>query len=405
MSGTTSLNPKRLRSAVLAALAVVLSGCGSSGCSSHQEYPPELPFAPRSDRLVLSVPTREPAGPNKPGNWDEELAGLDALGGKTFDPEKLPADQRQQLESFLAHTFGKPGVPKVVGDEAVAASVERLGLTEDRLVEGSKLYRTHCVLCHGIAGDGRGPSGLWINPHPRDYRRGSFKFVTSGDGGKPRRADLTRTIRDGLKGTAMPAFALRPDEERDLLARYVTFLSIRGQVEFQTLAALAAEAEGEPGTDGDPAGFAAQRLKAILRDWERAEAAPQAPPDSFPDDEAVRQSPDYLDSVRRGYELFTAEGGTSCIACHQDFGRKATYRYDVWGTVVQPANLTDVNRKAGASPDALYSRVRFGIQPSGMPAHPTLSDAQVWDLVHFVRALPYSRELPDDVRAKVYPDR
>ena len=69
---------------------------------------------------------------------------------------------------------------------------------------------------------------------------------------------------------------------------------------------------------------------------------------------------------------------------------------------MRPANLTDANRKAGATPEILYHRVRYGIQPSGMPAHPTLTDAEVWDLVRFVRALPYSRELPDDVRAKVY---
>src|SRR5207249_3709341 len=93
----------------------------------------------------------------------------------------------------------------------------------------------------------------------------------------------------------------------------------------------------------------------------------------------------------------------SCVSCHEDFGRKATYRYDVWGTVVRPADLTVAGRKGGAEPAEVFQRVRGGIQPSGMPSHPSLSDQQTWDLVHFVRALPFPRELPPDVRGKVYP--
>ena len=37
-----------------------------------------------------------------------------------------------------------------------------------------------------------------------------------------------------------------------------------------------------------------------------------------------------------------------------------------------------------------------------MPASPALTDGQVWDLVSFLRALPYPDRLPEDVRARVY---
>ncbi|MBY0513275.1 MAG: cytochrome c [Gemmataceae bacterium] len=391
--------PNRLRSAALAALAVVLSGCGAGGCGrSTPEYPSEIVFETRADRLVLQIPTTEPTGFGKPERWAEDVAGLDALGGRTVDPKALPAAARDALQHYLTETFNTPGEPRVADAEA-AELAARLGLTPDRLREGGKLFFDKCVLCHGVAGDGRGPNAQWLNPHPRDFRQGRFKFVTTGDGGRPRKADLMRTIRDGLKGTAMPNFTMLPEHERDLLAGYVTFLSVRGEVEFRTLEALAREAAGEE-ADPDPGA----KLRAVLRAWDAAEHAPPTPADPLPDDDATRQTPAYQDSVRRGYELFSSPAGLNCMACHQDFGRKPTYRYDVWGTVARPADLTGEVLKAGNGSEALYWRVRGGIQPVGMPAHPTLTDAQVWDVVRFVRALPYRVQLPADVRAKVYPE-
>src|SRR5262249_20091674 len=137
------------------------------------------------------------------------------------------------------------------------------------------LFRKHCQQCHGLPGDGRGPTGLWINPFPRDFRRGVFKFVSTGEWGKPRHSDLLRTITEGLKGTAMPAFGLLSDADRDLLAHYVTYLSLRGQVESPPLAALA---NGDAAAVATPAGFAGARLKEGLAEWERAQATPQTPP-------------------------------------------------------------------------------------------------------------------------------
>ena len=367
----------RLRGAAVAALAVVLSGCGSP-----PDYPPNLTFAPRTDRLVIRVPTdRQPAGFGESGKLDAELAALDSLGGQTLDPAAIPTDQRAALTAYLNETFGTPAAP-------------RLNDTAERLTEGGKLFRRHCLVCHGMSGDGRGPSGLWIYPHPRDFRRGSFKFVSTGDGGKPRRADLVRTITQGVGGTAMPPFHLLPEAERDLMAGYVMFLSVRGSVEFQTLAALAS------GEEDDAVGFARERLRMILGEWERAANAPAGPAPPPEPDDAGKQSPEHLAAVRRGYELFTGDIG--CVKCHEDFGRRATFRYDVWGTVVRPADLTTGARKGGNRAEDVYHRIRGGIQPSGMPSHPGLTDAQVWDLVHFVRAVPFQRELPPDVRGKVY---
>lgn len=366
---------------VVAAVALTAAGCGKPPA-----YPDDLRFPARADRLVLRVPAAQPTEGNKPGKLDAELAGLDALGGKTADPADAPAEAREALDRFLAEAFGTPAAPMVNADGAAD-----LGLTPDRLAEASAQFRRTCLQCHGLVGDGRGPTGPWILPHPRDFRRGAFKFVSSGDGGKPRRADLVRTIREGVKGTAMPASGSLPADRIELLAAYVVYLSLRGEVEYRTLSAMLAE-DGDA-TDGDPAAFARDRLADALAAWQRAETAPPAPTPP-PDDPAA---------VRRGYELFTAEGVLDCRTCHEDFGRKPAYRYEVWGTAARVKNLTEPGFKGGDRPEDVYHRVRHGIQPVGMPAHPTLTDSQVWDLVRFVRALPYPVELPDDIRAKVYP--
>lgn len=374
-------------------LLVGLLIAAAAGCSTPPDYPTHLQFTPRQDRLVLKLPDQLAPPPTLDRNrMDEEIAALDSLGGRTLDPATLPSDERQTLAKTLFETFGTPAAPAIRGDAAYLAIVDELGLAPDRLAQGSKLFHRHCLQCHGLNGDGRGPTGPWIYPHPRDFRRGSFKFTSTGDSAKPRRADLMQTITAGMKGTAMPPFAMLPEETRDLLAGFVMFLAIRGQVEYQSLVAIA---NGE--ADGDVPGFARDRLHVILREWQRAAVMPASPPPGF----EAREGPEHEASVRRGYVLFTSQGGAGCAACHEDFGRKAAHRYDVWGTVVRPADLTANAYKSGSRDVDFFRRIRGGIAAAGMPANPTLTDAQVWDLVRFVRSAPHPRDLPPDVREKV----
>jgi mono/diheme cytochrome c family protein len=369
---------------LLASLCAIAVGC--SGCGSNSNLPPNVTFPARKDRLVLKLPEKPAEAMNTAGRRDEEIATLDAQGGRTADPETAPAEARAALDAFLKDAFGTPGAP---ADVSIP-----LKLTKDHVAEGGRLFKRHCADCHNLTGDGRGAkSGQFVVPFPRDYRQGMFKFTTSGEGMKPRRADLLRTIHDGLKGTAMPPFSLLQEGERDLLAGYVTYLSIRGQVEFESLRALL---EGQP---NDPSA----RLKAILAEWEKADTAPPIP---APPDDGDPESPTHQDAVRRGYALFTQKADNSCISCHGDFGRKPVLRFDAWGTVAKPANFTETNFKGGSRPEDVYARIRFGIPAVGMPAHapPQFSDRQVWDLVRFTTSAPYPVRLPKDVRDAVYPN-
>ncbi|GAC1353177.1 MAG: hypothetical protein NVSMB1_23890 [Polyangiales bacterium] len=123
-----------------------------------------------------------------------------------------------------------------------------------------------------------------------------------------------------------------------------------------------------------------------------------------PDDDEGKLAAEHLASVRRGFELFSNQS-TGCIGCHLDYGRQARYLYDAWGGAVRPTDLTEGAFRGGKAPIDLFRCIRGGIGPSGMPAATSLTEPSVWDLVHFVQALPFSRMLPAEVRLRIYPPR
>jgi mono/diheme cytochrome c family protein len=380
-----------------------------SGCDTER-YPEDMTYPVRSDLLVVTAPTAIVNRPDPPGAWPATLkeVGLPTdeggPGGAKLDPSKLSAEDRHQFQTNLLKLFGTPANPKV-GDPngELQQSLDDLQLGAAALQEGSRLYRRHCLHCHGMPGDGHGPTAPWVNPHPRDYRQGQFKFISSRGGNerKPRREDLLRTLRQGIDGTAMPPFGLLSDNELNALASYVIHLSLRGQTEFDAMATLLKE-----GKDSLEGGSIAEDLPARLAiyvgRWKDAEGNIIQPSGTPP--AATDQA-----SVERGYQLFRT-GEASCISCHKDYGRAYEFRYDVWGTLVRPADLTRGVYRGGRRPIDLFWRVHSGIVPAAMPAFGKtdanaavgLTDQQIWDVVNFVQALPYPQMLPPNIRDEVY---
>ena len=89
------------------------------------------------------------------------------------------------------------------------------------------------------------------------------------------------------------------------------------------------------------------------------------PKDSYKDSMTAKQREE---SIRHGYKLFSdPKGEASCINCHADYGRQVNFRYDDWGTLVRPMNLTTGVYRGGRRPIDLYWRIKGGIEPSGMP--------------------------------------
>ena len=403
MSG---LFPTHRRPAALALPLLLLTLCG---CGTDGEYPADLRYPLRTDLIFVEQPTPNTTFyPSPPGHLDRDLATINDRKGKTLDPTKIAAADRAALQKKLAALFGTPAAPKVEPgeDEKLQDAVKKLRLDGTTLAEGSKHYRRHCLHCHGLDGDGRGPTGPWLSPHPRDYRLGKFKFISTalsvGGARKPRREDLVRTVRTGIDGSSMPSFSLLAPEELEQLVSYVIHLSLRGEVEYDTMRNILTNNGTANLEEGEIDAHCDRRFSQFLTAWSNSDK-PEVPGAYAYKDNQLEES------IRRGYALFTdPKGEASCIACHTDYGRQVPFRYDDWGTLVRPANLTDGIYRGGRRPIDLYWRIRGGVPPSGMPAATALKrdDAkgidQTWDLVNFVQALPYPQMLPEDIRKRIY---
>lgn len=62
---------------------------------------------------------------------------------------------------------------------------------------GKTTYDTLCVTCHGPAGKGDGPAGAALDPKPRDFSVGDFKYDTDKDGKPGTDADLANIVKNG----------------------------------------------------------------------------------------------------------------------------------------------------------------------------------------------------------------
>ncbi|MFO0843131.1 MAG: c-type cytochrome [Gemmataceae bacterium] len=439
-------------------LAVGLGLALLAGCDENGRYPADLRYPERTDVLVKDPPTtdfRTPPAP--PGRFEERIKkaaeekvfpSVDPLGKDDQGKPLITREERAQLRAALEEIFGTPAAPSVepidpdraptkkadeakenakVYAEALAANMQTFDVKEEdidvlfvdaetlskgagdvrrrTLAKGSELYRRHCLHCHGVAGDGRGPTGAWVDPHPRDYRQGMFKFLSTNKAqvgtGKPRKDDLLRTLDKGIDGTSMPAFGLLPRRELEQLASYVIHLSLRGQVEYETLYTLVKNRASIPEGDDGVKRFVYQQAALLTSQWALMTKLEVNKPPAYPygDDSDKEKT---AESIRRGHQLFLNKG--ICITCHYDYGRQSAYRYDTWGTVVRPRNLTDPSYRGGRRPIDIYWRISGGIPPSGMSKLPDgTTEQETWDLVNFVQALPYPAMLPKDVREKVYP--
>ncbi|HZZ30025.1 MAG TPA: c-type cytochrome [Pirellulales bacterium] len=329
---------------------------------------------------------------------------------------------QQQIADILLAMYGTPDDPFVLSDTGL--DLQKLRVAAGPVKGYSQgLFRLHCVHCHGITGDGMGPTALFLKPYPRDYREGWFKFKSTPSNQPPTHADLVRTLKEGIPGTAMPSFKLLSQGEIESLVEYVEYLSMRGQTELALIAQYKTADEFDPDKEDFPTTrkflvdtvLNAPNGPATL--WKGAATQATAvptPPQDF--GSAV--------SIEAGKQVFYGKG--ACVKCHGPTALgDGQLVWDMWSEAIhkmdikiadstdpskfselshalrvdalppragEPRNLRAGILRGGRAPYELFYRLNNGIFPSQMPGigtTPGMTTDDIWHLIDFILDLPY----------------
>jgi len=254
--------------------------------------------------------------------------------------------------------------------------------TPELVEQGRSIYFRRCSFCHGLLGDGNGPAADYLDPRPRDFTLGTFKFRTTQSGELPTDEDLFRTVSRGLSGTGMQAF------DDDLIKN--------GLSEQERWAVI-------------------YYIKTFVPEFEDPEFDPYKSVIELPKD----MPPFSEELAARGKEVFKK---AKCWECHGETGRgngqEAFDRTDDWGFPIRIRNVTHPWKiKAGGEVIDIFTRFSTGINGSPMPSFiegiPEVSDR--WALANFIKSLQHkltSRRvmkglllegaLPDDPQSDVW---
>jgi len=252
------------------------------------------------------------------------------------------------------------------------------------IAEGQVAYRIYCVGCHGEKGDGNGKAALFLRPKPRDFTLGQFKFQATRSGRLPTEEDLKRTIREGLKGSAMPGWNLLPVRTVNALVAY---------------------------------------LKTFSSKWESSRPAERIPRVENP----YATETDKSEAIARGEAVY--HGFATCWTCHPAYVSqdrinqylvamenppRDAFRPHLFesegkenseGKLIYPQDFRRDFVRSGADLEDLYRSIGAGITGTAMPTwidsmdyasekegHPPLvQPTDIWSLAYYVQDLILSR--------------
>lgn len=196
-------------------------------------------------------------------------------------------------------------------------------LTAALVTEGRAVYRSACASCHGTSGDGLGPAARHMNPAPRDFTSGVFKFRSTPSGALPTDRDLYQTVSKGVPGTWMPAWnKLLSERQRWAVVEY---------------------------------------LKTLVPDYALG----------FGDEEplSLLNQPSAGATAREGRQVYLMLG---CAKCHgvgaRGNGPSAGTLTDDWDQPIKPYDFTRGGYKNGGRAEDLYRTLRTGLFGTPMPA-------------------------------------
>ncbi|MHA1552928.1 MAG: ethylbenzene dehydrogenase-related protein [Alphaproteobacteria bacterium] len=227
--------------------------------------------------------------------------------------------------------------------------------TEALVEQGRAIYFRRCSFCHGLLGDGNGPAADYMDPRPRDFTLGTFKFRTTHSGELPTDEDLFRTVSRGLSGTGMQAF----DDERIK----------NGLSEEERWAVI-------------------YYIKAFVPEFDDPEFDPYQQLVALP----ATLAPYNADSIAKGKAIFER---AKCWECHGKLGRgdgqKSFDRTDDWGFPIRIRNVTHPWKiKGGAEVADIYMRFSTGINGTPMPSFAkALDEEERWYLANYIKSFQH----------------
>jgi mono/diheme cytochrome c family protein len=360
--------------------------------------------------ITLSLVFLSGCWPTPPAAFKVNLEGRDRSKLSKTDVEAI----RENMEEL----FGAPNEPKLpegvdLDLDLIARAAGRVRADEDGRQWG--LYRQHCAVCHGISGDGAGPNATQWDPYPCDFRLGWFKYTSTRDGGKPTRADLRRTLVEGVPDTAMPSFSTLPDREIDELVEYVMYLSLRGEVERAVAQLILDEGEYLP---LDPDLVREEAIEPFVDRWNEADSLVVDEKESLKAAPPIETTEELAASIERGRRLYV-ENDSQCIKCHGPNGdgdgeEKELYddrnkpkkgvsdaetlalakRFTLPLQRLRARNFHQGVFRGGDRPIDLYWRIHVGIKGTPMPSSGpdsstkgVFTPAEIWDVVNYVLSL------------------
>ncbi|HZU98907.1 MAG TPA: cytochrome c [Planctomycetota bacterium] len=326
---------------------------------------------------------------------------------RLFGSPEHPTSPFVSMSTDVSPVFMQPG-----------SDIEEPGSPLDT---GRRLFKQHCIHCHGFYGFGDGPTANFLLPKPRDFRFGKVKFTSTANGMRPTHTDLVRTIAQGVPGTMMPAFgpadglpeigifaghAGPPGFDVDAVASYVEMLLMRGSVEVKLAAKWNDDGEINKGN-------AQSAVDSILDEWRQANAKDQDGKYTNVVEPKAPRPANFAASAEIGRKLFgyeveeskKGEAKAGCFTCHGLHAKGVNSPPedkalpDVPNDYMlpsMPANLTLGVYRGGRRPIDLYRRLYAGIQGTAMPAQANnLTPEEIWNVVDFIYQIGMSKEKPE----------
>jgi cytochrome c oxidase cbb3-type subunit I/II len=291
--------------------------------------PEGLVFAERTDGTPTLLVKALPEPYNKPETWK----------GRSLTVI-VPTEELRGLVAYLQKLGTNRGAWREVFEpQSLSISVMTIPQTDEQVVRGRAVYERRCVGCHGVKGDGNGPAATFLNPRPRNFTLGAFKFRSTPSGSLPTDGDLYRTLTRGVRWTAMPTWHELPEKDRMSVITYIKTLSTRWK-----------EEKPEPPIPiGDP---------------------PKATPDV----------------LARGKDLYAQ---AKCWQCHGNGGKgdgpSADDLKDDLGFKIRPADFTRGQFKGGGDVRDIFRAMTTGLDGTPMPSFAdSMKEDERWAISYYV---------------------